>query len=273
MFESNPNEIQRLDNRLKALRPAPTPLVLFHDGGGTVFSYYLLGPLHRVVYGIYNPHYGTNEVWADGIPGMARHYLKLLREVIPKGNVILGGWSLGGLLSLEISRLLADDAKIKVIGIIMIDSVYPKSPQYQTEMPRIAQRVVQWSESTRQETREAVDRCFEEAGRMVREWTLPVWDPTGQKGREKTSSKALLPPPVILLRAKELVPVVSEGVSRVDGYRQDRYLGWEHYRTDLIVRVDDIPGHHFNIFSDPHVDIVTEKVRRACMEVESWARR
>lgn len=124
MLDENPHRIQE--------RPAGcpwvkiTPLVLIHDGGGTTFSYHCLGNLKRDVYGIANPYYDTDKVWRGGIPEMARTYAQWIKGVVPQGEIILGGWSLGGLISLEVARILAEDSAICVIGIVMIDSVYPK---------------------------------------------------------------------------------------------------------------------------------------------------
>ncbi|KAB5576016.1 Alpha/Beta hydrolase protein [Coniochaeta sp. 2T2.1] len=273
MFEQNPNIIQETPQSLSHLRPPPTPLVLIHDGGGTIYSYYCLGGLARPVYGIYNPHYGTDKVWAGGIPEMAAHYTSLIKAAIPKGgDVILGGWSLGGLLSLEVARILAEDGewmtnnRLNVLGIVMIDSIYPRAPSFQKLGHKIVQHVAEWSENTKQETKDAVQRCFDEAVRMVGEWELPRW--------EEAHDKEMKPPPVWLLRAEKAVPVLEEGgVSRVDTYRGERYLGWDQYRRDMVFRVEDVPGHHFNIFGWDHIDAVTEKLKKACGEIEDWGRR
>jgi thioesterase domain-containing protein len=207
---------------------------------------------------------------------MAAHYTALIKQAIPEGDIILGGWSLGGLLSLQVARLLAEDKNLKVLGIIMIDSVYPRAPSFQELGKRIVQHEVEWDTSTKKETRDAVQRCFDEAGRMVREWKLPTWE-AREDGDETYDpvmpGKDPRPPPVWLLRAEEPVPVLEDGVSRVDTYRKERYLGWDQYREGFIVKVEDIPGHHFNIFNFDHIDAVTEKVRQACVEVEQWARR
>lgn len=282
MFDTNPNLIQDMSGPLRAYGWAPTPLVLIHDGGGTIFSYYFLGDLDRPVYGIYNPHYHSEKSWAGGIPEMARHYVDLIRATVPEGPIILGGWSLGGLLSLEMSKVLADDPAFQVLGIVMIDSVYPKAAAVAEKMSLpVVQHATQWNENTRPETRAAVTRCFAEAMAMVRRWTPPVWESESSTSPEtakpgtnghSASSQSHRPPPVFLLRAREPVPVLADGVSRVDVYRRDRLLGWENYRKDLIVRVVDIEGHHFNIFAMQHLDDITEKLKNVCCEVETWGK-
>lgn len=68
-----------------------TPLVLLHDGGGTVLSYQALGPLDRAVYGISDPRFNSGKPWDGGIPEMARAYLQMIKAELPQRNIILGG--------------------------------------------------------------------------------------------------------------------------------------------------------------------------------------
>jgi pimeloyl-ACP methyl ester carboxylesterase len=269
MFTTNPNLIQ--DPPLPG-SSQPTPLILIHDGGGTIFSYYCLGDLGRSVHGIANPHYESGQRWEGGIPEMARHYLSFVRDAVPNGSgdVILGGWSLGGLVALELARLLESTEDptlgLRVVGIVMVDSVCPVVGEGWKPPAPFVPHAVQWSEFTQMETREKVTRCFEEARRMVDEWTLPVWEGgDGSKG-----SVGSRPPPVVLLRAMEAVPVEGEGMTKVDAHRSDRQLGWGKYRKDLVTKVIDIPGHHFNIFhTDDTLDSTTEGIKKACVELET----
>jgi len=264
----------------------PPPLVLFHDGGGTVFSYHLLGDVRRPVYGISNPHYNTQNAFEGGMPEMARHYVELIRKVIPSGKIILGGWSLGGLTSLEVARILAEDAELTVIGIIMIDSVCPLAYlRPSASQLNIIPHALEWNSNTRKETKEAISRCFSEAMKMVKVWEMPTWgdedkgddtgNGTGNEGGDsgKGTSPPLRPPPVILLRAKEAIPMTEDGVARVDVCRGDKLLGWGDYRADLITQVIDIPGHHFNIFhGEWRHDIITERIKRACLDFDRLLR-
>lgn len=68
-----------------------TPLVLLHDGGGTLFNYFLLGRLGRPVYGIANQHFDTGEPWVNGLHGMAKEYTSFIEETIAEGEILLGG--------------------------------------------------------------------------------------------------------------------------------------------------------------------------------------
>ncbi|KAK0667449.1 Alpha/Beta hydrolase protein [Cercophora samala] len=293
MFPDNPSLIQTGPDPSSSSSQSlwstpPTPLVLIHDGGGTVFSYYCLNDLDRPVHGISNPHYDSGEPFPGGIPEMAELYIKYIKSVVPRGNLIIGGWSLGGLLSLEVASRLAREkpsssSGINLLGIVMIDSVCPLSWRRGAASEgflKIIKNGAAWGPHTKEETKLKVTRCFAESSRMVGEWELPAWEAdTGENSfengvGERKGRELKPPPPVILLRAKDRVPVPGEAegtVSRVDVCRGDRHLGWDDYRKGLITKVVDIPGHHFNIFSDmENLDVVTEEIKRACRELEGW---
>ena len=85
------------------VQPAPPglegdapPLVLIHDGGGTVVSYFHMGSLDRDVYAIANPHFDSGDPWEYGLPEMAHEYSKFIKSEIPSGQILLGGtcWTL-----------------------------------------------------------------------------------------------------------------------------------------------------------------------------------
>lgn len=90
MSDSNPVLIQPCLPSSNVSTSA-VPLILIHDGGGTVFQYYLLSPLSRPVYGIANPHFESGEPWPGGLHEMAAHYASLIQAAIPSGQILLGG--------------------------------------------------------------------------------------------------------------------------------------------------------------------------------------
>jgi len=175
---------------------------------------------------------------------------------------------------LEMSRALADDRRLRVLGIVMIDSVYPLPPPggwagLQLRAPVVA-RHIEWSANTKQETRVAVERCFLEAAKMAREWVLPVWD-AEQEGREQEEggrpAGRRRPPPAVLLRSREKVPA-PDGILGVDIYRGERTVGWDNYREGIFCRIIDIPGHHFNVFALEYLSEISAGIRSACQTIE-----
>ncbi|KAI5920533.1 Alpha/Beta hydrolase protein [Camillea tinctor] len=266
----------------------PAPLILLHDGGGTTFSYHCLYPIGRTVYGIQNSRLDEGGYWEGGIPGMARHYIKLIEKVMPDGGeIIIGGWSLGGLLSMELVSQLSTRPvtstrpQFTVLGMIFIDSIYPKSLELVRDMPSATEGpVVKTPEELHaMSLRQKVNLNMTHARMMVARWEMPDWT-----GREH------LIPPTILLRAKEFVSTRSEdsaepassdessgtddhdtvkkGQARsfVDYARDFKMLGWDNYGTTggkFIQKVVDIEGHHFSIFHEDYIMDITRKIAAA----------
>lgn len=67
------------------------PLFLIHDGGGTIFHYFLLKPLNRAVYGIRNPRCQPGQEWEGGLHQMADEYLSLIKPIAQRRPILLGG--------------------------------------------------------------------------------------------------------------------------------------------------------------------------------------
>ncbi|KAG9240675.1 putative polyketide synthase PksR [Calycina marina] len=85
-IESSPSE-----DSSSATPSSATPLVLIHDGGGTIFPYIRLGSLNC-------------DVWLceGGLDAMAGIYVDLIKNAGIRGPVLLGGWfSIAGLLLID----------------------------------------------------------------------------------------------------------------------------------------------------------------------------
>ncbi|GAB2758212.1 non-ribosomal peptide synthetase [Amycolatopsis magusensis] len=105
-----------------------TPVFCVHPAGGSVLCY---GELARRL-GRDRPFYGLAPLGleegqeADGSIGvMAERYLAEVRAVRPHGPYHLAGWSLGGVVALEMAARLEDEGE-RVELVAMIDSVAPE---------------------------------------------------------------------------------------------------------------------------------------------------
>ncbi|GFN13119.1 putative PKS/NRPS-like protein biosynthetic cluster [Aspergillus tubingensis] len=230
-----------------------TPLILFHDAGGTVFPYFCLGELHRPLYGIGNTHFDHGGKWDHGIRQMGVVYSHLVRSAIGSGEVILGGWSLGGCVALEVASRLMKLPQYTVQGVIMIDSVFPiakVTDQYPRTIADVAasfQLPARMSDARRVQAQQ----CILYAHEMQREWRPPQF------------SSAL--PPAILIRAANPVHLDPEAEPHyIDLIRDWPYLGWEEYDTSFIKACLEIPGNHFTIFDDQNCYQTTARIREAC---------
>ena len=94
-------------------------------GGGPAEFFQLVKHLHtpNAVFGLQPKGIEGFESPCDRIEDMADFYLKAVRRFQPNGPYILAGYSLGGLVTLEMARTLHSDGQ-KVALLVMIDS-YP----------------------------------------------------------------------------------------------------------------------------------------------------
>lgn len=243
-----------------------TPVFLIHDGGGTTFAYHCLNPLHRFVYGLANPYFFCGSRFEGGIPEMGRLYAERIRAAVAHPDfparknadgsvdVMLGGWSLGGLLSLEVAHVLSHDCAVRVVGILMIDSVSPVRPAgfHGLVAP------TKTSEEGKTKNEILSQRCMAEARRMVVEWNVPAW-----QGRYAGRR-----PKMVLLRATNCIPTDGPGIHGLDVDRNDAILGWGRHDEAMFEHVVDVQGHHFDLFAMNRIDSTTAAVRRGLEKLE-----
>ena len=100
------------------------PFYCVHGAGGNVLLFHdlarLLGPDY--------PFYGVQAHGMDGshdylktVEEMAKHYLKEIRELQPRGPYYLGGFCMGGQVAYEMAQILRQDGE-KVALLAMIDT-------------------------------------------------------------------------------------------------------------------------------------------------------
>lgn len=85
------------------------PLYCVHSIGGEVFSFHLLAQklgAERKVYGIQVPKDRMGGDFAKSIHSMAATYADILTAFQPEGPILLGGWSAGSIIALEMAQIL-----------------------------------------------------------------------------------------------------------------------------------------------------------------------
>jgi thioesterase domain-containing protein len=264
----NPELIQDFDSAWNGTNPRPlVPLFLIHDGGGTTFTYHCLDPLRRPTYGIFNPRFHSGGCFEGGVRGMGRLYATMIRKTCAEPDfpgkrnsdgsvdILIGGWSMGGLVSLEIAKVLTGDQDVRVIGVLMIDSMCP------LHLPTAGYlETVDHLDIDKSNKNLALSiRAMKEALRVIREWEPPVWAGNLLEQRPRFS----------LLRAVDSLPTGNKrGVHVVDICRHDRALGWNKYDPDLFTETVDVKGDHFEIFSFQHIAGISEAIKRCCDTLE-----
>ena len=122
------------------------PLFLVHPVGGNVVCYRELARLLRscgAVHGIHSddPPLDPGAPAPASLSGLAARYVEAVRQVQARGPYRLGGWSLGGLVAVEMARILcALDEPIELV--FTIDSRLPHPPGPPPDRAQLVARFV-----------------------------------------------------------------------------------------------------------------------------------
>ncbi|PWN50156.1 ketoacyl-synt-domain-containing protein [Violaceomyces palustris] len=100
-------------------------LWLFPDGTGLATVYRDLPKECPVsVLGFDSPYLGKLKSWTRGLPELVQRFYEMLRLAQPEGPYYLGGWSIGGVVAMEVGRhLLQAGEEVRCLG--LIDSPLP----------------------------------------------------------------------------------------------------------------------------------------------------
>jgi thioesterase domain-containing protein len=115
--------------RIVPLAPDGTaaPLYCVHASSGSAYSYLGLAPLlgdDQPVHGIEAPGFDGDREPVRSLPALSAEYARTVREFQPCGGLSLLGWSLGGIIALDMAqRLTAAGAHVRQV--IMVDVSVP----------------------------------------------------------------------------------------------------------------------------------------------------
>ena len=102
-----------------------TPLYCVHSIAGEVTSFRLLAEkvgTDRHVYGIQAPKDKMSGEFSASIEGLARYYVDALVAFQPHGPVMLGGWSAGAIIALEMAQILKGQGR-EVEFLVVLDGI------------------------------------------------------------------------------------------------------------------------------------------------------
>jgi thioesterase domain-containing protein len=125
-------------------REQGVPIYLAHSIGGDVGSYSALARSMADRFSIFGIQatkdvINGNVTWT--IPKLAAHYVDKLHHFQPTGPIILGGWSAGAVIALEMAQQLRTKGR-RVSGLIVFDGIlkntggglHPWDPRYQLKL-------------------------------------------------------------------------------------------------------------------------------------------
>ena len=236
------------------------PFFCVHGIGGTVLRFRDLARYlgeDQVFYGLQAKGLDGRQACAASVEEMAADYLRDIRQIQPQGPYFLGGYSFGGMVALEMAQQLR--AQSEEVALVALLDTFPGRPMSSTELLAKLLRM-----PMRQKISYSIGR--------VRRFATYV---------QRRLSRQL-PPDLLAVRKacylaeSRYVPKVYTG--RITVFRpstkslrsnDDALGGWSDWSAGG-VEIHEISGRHDNVFFEPNVAILAEKLaeclRRADME-------
>jgi amino acid adenylation domain-containing protein len=257
---------------------AHAPWFMVHPPGGIVVCYQALA--HRL--GRERPFYGIRSRGLHGdeaLPGrmeeMAAEYVAAVREIQSRGPYHLGGWSVGGLVALEMAQqLLAHGERISVLA--LLDTTPPAGSDCPPEADRPGREY-------------GLELSLEELARLGPNEQLPyLWQHALRLGLVEPG----VPLQVVQQVLDDLKRLFHHHLELANAYTVKHYRGrislfrpcdapvavsvlrdrgWGKLAADVDVHF--VPGQHHSMVKEPHVSVLArmlkaslEKLERACDE-------
>jgi thioesterase domain-containing protein len=227
--------------QLKAGSQEP-PVFIAHGLGGSVIDFY------QVVKHIHTPHaiHGMQAKGIDGIEepldrieDMARYSLDAIRELQPRGPYLLIGFSLGGLVTLEIAQQLI--AQGETIGLLaMLDSWPHMSYLSWTQRTRLAMRHV-WRRALARLQWLGVKAPYQTVLDVAPSSTLKPFRDSAYLALERYQPR-FYPGKINFIRAA--IPT---------DFPSDPAAVWSHLAQEL--EVESVPGDHLGIMTTHFEDL------------------
>ncbi|NGO06819.1 acyltransferase domain-containing protein [Streptomyces sp. HC44] len=249
-----------------------TPLFLAHAAGGSSDVYAQLAARldhDRPVHGF------DRSPDPDDVPARAAEFARRIREVIPNGPWMVGGWSYGGVVAQETARLLSPHGTVSAL--VLLDSVLPLPLPTGLTAADLALRhfqdfaaYVERTYGTRLDLPYDELAALDDTGRIdlvIKVLRETVELPDSVLEHQRTSYLDLRSGErhtpgrhtgrTLLYRASEPAP---HTVRDPRYERDDASLGWDAHCTDLTVV--PLPGHHLSLLDPPVVDVLAELLTR-----------
>ena len=256
-ISSNPEVIQ--------YAPGRTPLMLIHDGGGTAFAYYSLDNLERTIIGVHCPGLqegkGIVSVHhaADEYAAIARQYLK--QSCPGHSKLVVGGWSLGGTISITMAALFPD----LVAGVVTID----------TTPPGVDGLTAQQAESVLLHPWSRTDGIH---GLVRRQLQLNTRASFSNQEYKTTVRVSAVNVPVYVIcamdpfRPPESLELPDSCSELLLNFKRPKAaeVAWKALLGERLLGVHTIPGNHWTMFLPVNIKTTTEALRQGLDAIEGW---
>ncbi|HYO16637.1 MAG TPA: non-ribosomal peptide synthase/polyketide synthase [Thermoanaerobaculia bacterium] len=250
-----------------------TPFFCVHPIGGSVFCYRdLAGRLgaDQPFYGLQARGLSNGDAPHCGVSEMAAEYLAAIRTVQPHGPYLLGGWSFGALVALEMARQLEE--KGERVGLLALIDAAP-AERDAAELPELDE--VAALQLLAGDLAGLAGRPLE-----IAETELASLAPEERPGRllERATALGLLPPDLSVEQVRHLTRLYQANARAMVSYalpacdsRITLLLGTESPSRERVgewrriaagdLEVLEIPGDHYTLLREPRVGDLAAALR------------
>jgi myxalamid-type polyketide synthase MxaB len=253
--------------------PGNIPLILVHPLGGSVFCYNDLAKAlgnSQPLYALQAHGFIDESLALNTIEAMASEYIREIRLVQPYGPYLLGGWSFGGIVCLEIAhQLTIQNESVDIIA--LVDSAPNVFRQINTDKDRdlfILNLVL-------------LELGLEQANVAVLE-QLPSSDIV-EHLYEKIKLQSRQPNVVVKKDVAHRINVMRKLLKVAENYQPPKYfgnvslfkaeqpldkfkglsnsLGWDDY-VNKVDQIQTIPGNHFTLLHGSYVELLASYLKK-----------
>jgi thioesterase domain-containing protein len=244
------------------------PFFAVHGAYGNVIFYYdlvrHLDP-RQPVYGIQPQGLDGKQLAHSRIEDMAAHYIRELRTLQPQGPYFLGGYSMGGKIALEMAQQLqVQGEKVKLV--VLFDTL---GASFLKPLPFRVRAFRHLNNLLRLKLKEKLTYVKQRLiSKSNVDNTLPLFQGNNESPLHEAHLKA----------NRDYVPQVYSGRAilfrsePLEGWLEwwsvDPQLGWGGLFTEGL-EVHEVPGNHVNMFSEPYVRVLAEKLQASLDQAQA----
>jgi thioesterase domain-containing protein/acyl carrier protein len=259
---------------------AKSPLFLMHPLGGEIIIYRKLS----TYLGFEQPIYGLQPVGLDGntpytkVEDMAAHYIQDIQTIQPHGPYLLGGYSFGGIIALEIAQQLLKLGE-EIAFLLMLDTCrpgYSKRVSLLKRIPIHIKKILEqpayihdkfismktWSKFQLQERYKLYTKMAPNFINIA----LELHESDEHMNIMQANALALSQYSFQQKYSGQLTLFRTADENRDDnavGVKYDPEFGWKDIFLGGI-DIHHIPGSHLTLFDEPNIELIAQKLK-ACL--------
>ncbi|MDZ8030972.1 amino acid adenylation domain-containing protein [Nostoc sp. DedSLP04] len=255
-----------------------TPFFCMHGAGGGINNYFNLSRRLGEDYPFYALEHTPNQEKPEilSLEETANKYLQEIRKVQPNGPYLLGGHCYGGVLAFEMAQQLQRQGEA-VDLLVVIDAILLET-RIESTKDDDAKFLLRMAESIKTDNNIDFSIPFEELRVLPLNEQLNLINKKANFIFSDTEIKdfisyyklfkadvqamrdyvpRLYPHPITLFRANE---EIIHDFDNPEWNTDDPLLGWGKY-SSLPIQVIEVPGDHFSIFVEPHIQKLAKHLR------------